>query len=354
MKKMTRWFSALLAVIITLSLTACGGKPPAGSPSGATEDPKVTIIANTSYAATNLQVKGMQEFADLVHEKTNGTVTINIEAGGALGIASYTELRAVKNNQVPMSEFVITGAEGDEKILGIYGLPFLCQDYDQAQKIWELSIPYVEEACAKRWNQKILYAGPWPFTCLWSQKQVSSVSDMNGLQTRAFDTNNAMISEATGGTPYALPFSEVYSSLATNLIDSVLTSTQSAVDGKFWEVLKYYQPISMGLNLSAVTISNDMWNRLSPNQQAIIEDCAQQMEDKLWDQIEAVDAANVKLCTDNGITENVPSAAFKEDLFKIAQTIHVKWLEKSGSQDCVNLYNDYQKAIGGATVDIKF
>lgn len=350
MKKFSRMTALLMALVTVFSLTACGSKD--DGPSGESADKPVTIIANTSYAADNMHVQYMQKFADMVNEKTNGTVTINIEAGGALGIGSYDVLRAVKNNEVPMSEFVITGVEGDEKIMGIYGLPFLCQDYDQAQTIWELSIPYVEKVASEKWNQKILYAGPWPFTCLWSQKKVDSVADMKGLKTRAFDTNNALICEATGGTPYALPFSEVYSSLATNLIDSVLTSTQSAVDGKFWEVLDYYQPISMGLNLSAITISNDMWNRLSTNQQQVMEECAQLIEDEIWDNIETVDATQAKVCTDNGITENPPSDEFKADLAAIAQDIHIDWLKGANDPDILALYNAYQEAVGGEAVDL--
>lgn len=354
MKKLSRMTALLLALSMAFLLTACGEKTPPAQSGGASaaEDTPITIIANTSYATENMHVQYMQKFADMVKEKTNGTVTINIEAGGALGIGSYDVLRAVKNNEVPMSEFVITGVEGDEKIMGIYGLPFLCQDYDQAQTIWELSIPYVEKAASEKWNQKILYAGPWPFTCLWSQKKVDGVADMKGLKTRAFDTNNALICEATGGTPYALPFSEVYSSLATNLIDSVLTSTQSAVDGKFWEVLDYYQPISMGLNLSAITISLNTWDRLSPNQQQIMEECAQIIEDEIWDNIENVDATQAKTCTDNGIKENVPSDEFKADLAEIAQGIHVDWLKEANDPDILALYNAYQEAVGGTVVDL--
>jgi TRAP-type transport system periplasmic protein len=41
--------------------------------------------------------------------------------------------------------------------------------------------------------------------------------------------------EAIGATPFSLPFSETYPSLKSGLIDSVMTSTPSAVDGEFWK-----------------------------------------------------------------------------------------------------------------------
>ncbi len=354
MKKLFRFLAVLCVSAILISMTACGSPGSAGSekPGGApSEDTPITIIANSAYTADNLLVQGMLDFAKLVKEKTNGTVTINVETGGALGINSYDTLRSVKNGELPMSELVLVGLEGDEKIMGIYGLPFLCSDYESAQMFWDMSKPYLQKTAEEKWNQKILYAGPWPFTNLWSQAKIDSIADMNGLKTRSMDKNNSAITEATGGTPYALQFSEVYSSLATNLIDSVWTSTQSAVDGKFWEVLDYYEVFNMAMSLNAVSINLDVWNKLSPGQQAALEESAAEIEKKLWAQIVVADAEYAQTCIDNGITKNEPSDAFKAELVAIAKDYHAKWLKDSDAS-VIELYNAYQEAVGGQAVHV--
>ncbi len=314
---------------------------------------KVEILCNSGYAADNHQVKAIIKIAKLVKERTNGEVDIIVEPGGALGFNGYDILRAVKNGELPMSEFVLTGAEGDEKIYGIYGLPFMFKDWNEAFMFHNLSRPYFEKAAAK-WNQKFLFYSPWPNTCLWSKRPISSIKDMAGLKTRTFDTNNALMIEKTGGTPYALPFSEVYSSLATNLIDSVLTSTQSGVDGKFWEVVGYLQPIRMGLTVSVLTVSDEVFNKLTAGQRKILTETAREVEKEMWDSIEALDLQNEELCVKNGIKVNPPSPEFKADLDAYGVEIAREWLAKSKSPETVALYNAFQKAVGRPTVDITF
>ena len=75
-----------------------------------------------------------------------------------------------------------------------------------------------------------------------TKKKATTLEDFKGLKTKTYDKNGALVMEAVGATPFALPFSEVYTSLQTGLIDSVMTSTPTAVDGKFWEVLKSSSP----------------------------------------------------------------------------------------------------------------
>ena len=314
---------------------------------------RVEILCNSGYPADNHLVKAAIKFAKLVKERTNSEVDIIVEPGGALGFSGYDLLRAVKNGELPMTDFVVPGQEGDEKIFGIYGLPFMFKDWDELRLFNELSKPAFAKASA-RWGQRFLYCAPWPNTCLWSKRPINSIKDMAGLKTRTFDTNNAMVVEKTGGTPYALPFSEVYSSLATNLIDSVLTSTQSGVDGKFWEVVGYLQPIRMGAAVNALSISEGVFNKLTPEQQKVMTDTAAEIEKEMWAIVEKLDMDNEELCIKNGIKLNPPSPEFRAELYTQGAEIAKEWLTKSKSAESVELYNAFQKAVGRDALDIKF
>jgi TRAP-type C4-dicarboxylate transport system substrate-binding protein len=109
-------------------------------------------------------------------------------------------------------------------LFGVVTLPFLIQSFQEGKVLNDIARPYFDKA-AEKWNQKILYISPWPAAGFWTKKEIKSVADMKGIKMRTYDKNGALVVQAVGGTPYPLPFSEVYSALATGVIDSVLTST---------------------------------------------------------------------------------------------------------------------------------
>ena len=322
-----------LVVALMLGVVSCGAVWAAPT----------ELIVNTVWPPSNYQTQGLEELARRVEERTNGEVVMIVEPGGSLGFPGPDILRAVRDGLLPVSEFIITGTEGDERLFGIYSMPFMMDDLEEAAIFHEVSLPYFTRACEERWNQKILYLAPWPFSCLWTKRPVTTVEEMRGLRTRTYDRSGALFMEAVGATPLALPFAEVYSSLATNLIDSVLTSTQTAVDANFWEVLDYFQPIRMTTTVSIVTINLDYFNDLTPEQQKILLDTAKEMEGELWVKAGEVDIMQEKVVNERGI-ETVPlSDEFKAELKAVAEPIIKDWL--AGSEEGTRLYEEFQAAL---------
>ena len=162
----------------------------------------------------------------------------------------------------------------------------------------------------EKWNQKILYITPWPAAGFWTKEKVESVEDMKGLKMRTYDKNGALVVEAGGGTPHPLPFNEVYSSLSTGVIDSVLTSTPTAVDASFWEVLDYYSPVSVTMATNFVSVNLDEFNKLDKETQDIIIAAGEAMEEKVWKDVAELDKEQEKISNDNGITTLEPIDVF--------------------------------------------
>jgi len=153
-----------------------------------------------------------------------------------------------------------------------------------------------------------------------------------------------MVVKATGGTPYALPFSEVYSSLATGLIDSVITSSPTAVDGKFWEVLKYFQRLNITIATNMVTVNLRSFNKLDPKVQQALVDAGREMEEIMWKKVSELDKQKEQLCNEKGI-ETVPvSDALLNDLSKITEDIRANWLKKA-PKDAKALYKEFMDKV---------
>lgn len=321
---------AICLLILSMMVAGCGGKEPAEQPEdqSQTSEP-VNWLANSVWPEDNLQCIALKEFAERVKNETNGKVQIDVKSGGALGYKGPEILKAVRNGLVPISSMVITQAAGDEKIFGVISLPFLTRGYEEAKMLSEIARPYFDKACEEKWNQKILLMSPWPPAALWTQKKVDSVDDMKGLKVRTYDKNGALVVEATGGTPYPLPFSEVYSALATGTIDSVITSTVTAVDGKFWEVIKYHAPINITQTLELFTINLDEFNKLDEETQNTLLKIGKEIESEMWDKVVKIDKEKKELCNEKGIATVEPSEEFMDDLAAITENIREDWLKEA-------------------------
>lgn len=300
--------------------------------------------ANSVWPPNNHQTLGLQEFAAKVKKMTNGDVQIIVNSGGALGYKGPELLRVVRDGMVPVSDMLISGVAGEAKIFQVVTLPFLARNLDEAKLLNEIARPYFDKV-AKKWGQKILYISPWPGAGLWSKKKITSVSQMQGMKTRTYDKNGALVVKATGGTPYALPFSEVYSSLATGLIDSVITSTPTAVDAKFWEVLKYYEPLNITIATDMVNVNLKAFNKLSKQDQEALVKAGREMEAIMWKKVAVLDKKKEAVCNQHGIQTVPVSPEFQKQLNQVTESIRSNWL-KNASPDARAIYAEFMKKVG--------
>lgn len=330
----------ILSVFIISSLVAgCGG----GSQQASSQP--VKWVANSVWPPENHQSAGLQEFADKVKQATNGKVEITVQTGGALGYKGPELLKAVRDDLVPVSDMLTSGVAGDEPIFGVTTLPFLVRNFEEGKILSDIARPYFDKAAEQKWGQKILYVAPWPAAGLWSKNKIQSLADMKGLKTRTYDKNGALVVEAAKGTPYPLPFSEVYSSLATGVIDSVLTSTPTAVDAKFWEVLKYYEPINVTMATDIVTVNLKEFNSLDKQTQEALVKIGKDMETKMWDEVAKLDKEKESTCNQNGIVTVQPDKEFLKELSDVTKNIREDWL-KNAPQDAKDIVAAFNKKVG--------
>jgi TRAP-type C4-dicarboxylate transport system substrate-binding protein len=357
MRKLVIFVVALLA--LSFALVGCSGGSNETGSQGSSESANqgssesanqgsaesVKWIANSVYPENNHIGQNLINFSTKVKEATDGRVEIDVMAGGALGYKGPELLKVVRDGIVPVSDILLSGVAGDEPLYGISTLPFLYRDLDEAKTLAEVARPYYDKVAEEKWNQKILYISPWPISGFWTKNEVTSLKDMQGLKMRTYDQMGALVLEAVGGTPYPLPFTEVYSSLSTGVIDSVLTSTATAVDGKFWEVLDYYLPVSVMMGSNAVTVNLDEFNKLDQKTQEAIIQAAKEVEADIWNRVAQIDEEMEAIVKKNGITTVTPSEELVSELEQITKEIRQNWLEQAPAE-AQEIIDKYYEAIG--------
>jgi TRAP-type C4-dicarboxylate transport system substrate-binding protein len=130
---------------------------------------------------------------------------------------------------------------------------------------------------------------------------VDSIDDFSGIPVRGADKNTVDIVSAIGMAGVAMPWGELIPALASGRVEGVATSATSGVDGKFWEFMKYIYPTNHTWGSNMVTINLDAWNRLTPEQQAAIEEVAARLEPEFWEVSRQGDLDSIKTMTENGM-----------------------------------------------------
>lgn len=330
-------------IVFALVVAGCGGGAKPAEP--AKTAAPVKWVANSVWPPANHQSVGLTEFAKRAKEATKGKVDITVQTGGALGYKGPELLKAVRDGLVPVSDMLTSGVAGDEPLFDIVTLPFLIQSFDEGKILSDIARPHFDKAAEQKWGQKILYISPWPAAGLWTKKEVKAVADMKGLKTRTYDKNGALVMQAVGGTPYPLPFSEVYSSLATNLIDSVLTSTPTAVDAKFWEVLKFYAPINITMATDLVTVNLKEFNKLDKDTQAALVKLGKDMEAEMWKKVAQLDKDQEAISNKGGIKTVAPSKEYLNELSAVTKGIREEWLKKAPAE-AKTIVDEFNKKVG--------
>ena len=298
--------------------------------------------ANSVWPANNHHSVGLNKFAKKVNTATKGELDIVVHSS-ALGYKGPELLKVVRDGLVPVSDILISNAANDEKIFQIVTLPFLVRNFDELHTLIDIARPYFDKT-AQKWGQKILYTAPWPGAGLWTKNEVKKLADLKGLKTRAYDKNGAMVMEAVGATPLNLTFSEVYTALHAGVIDSVITSSPTAVDAKFWEVLKYYEPLNITIATNMVTVNQKAFDKLPKAQQDALVKIGKETEDAMWANVKTWDKEQEAISNKNGIETVKPSDKLIGELEKITENIRAEWL-KTASEDGKKIYDEFMKKV---------
>ncbi len=292
----------------------------------------VKMNLNAIYGPTSIHTLGAIHFAKLVNKYSKGSVKITVYPGGALGFKGAELLRVVKEGQVPMSDILMGVVSGSAHVFGISSLPRLVLSYKKAEKLYKMSKPLYKKAALK-WNQKFLYAAPWPPSGLVTKNPIKRLSDLKDLKIRTYDRNGAQFLRYLGASAVSMPWGDLYSALRTGLVKGVLTSAESTKNGKFWEVLKQFKKIDYAYPLNMVTINLDYWNSLSKSQKHAMLRAAKETERIQWNRSKSYNKNALVTIKKHGMIVTGVSKKLRLAMDKAAKKVIDQFLAKATKQE---------------------
>mgnify|MGYP003658592442 CR=1 FL=1 len=138
----------------------------------------------TPYPENNFHTQNDIQFAKDVAEATDGKLQITVHSAGSL--IAHPEIRnAVRNGTVPLGEILMSMLSNESPVYEVDAIPFLIENYDDAQRLWDASRGQVEDMFAKQ-NMMVLYSVPWPANGIYTTKPIETASDFNGMKMRVY------------------------------------------------------------------------------------------------------------------------------------------------------------------------
>lgn len=262
-----------LASLAVFALTGCGTEETGKAKS---EGGKVQMDLATAYSADSPAGKAMKKFVDDVKKKSNGSIEINLFTDGTLGNPK-DNYSSVASGDLDMT---MSGLEGLDLYAPEYTFldaPFLMKDLKQQQAILNSGIGDKLKAIYKKNGFTTLGFHNRDIRELAGTKPIKTPADLQGLKLRLpgmrvyVDTWSQL-----GVSSTTVAMNELYTALQTKVAEACEGGYEQMATLKLYEVQPYIMETNHVYEFVGLYINNKAFEKLTPDQQKIIQECAKE------------------------------------------------------------------------------
>lgn len=249
-------------------------------------DCEVTLRSSDTHPDGYPTVEGVKAMAAEVAEKTEGRICIEVFPSSQLG----EEKDTIEQTQFGVIDMVRASFGSFNDIVPVtqlLSLPYLFRSEDHLHKVMDGPIgEEIGEGFAERDLIALAYYDGGARSFYNSQKPITSIEDLKGMKFRVMQ-NDVFVDmmAALGANATPMPYGEVYSAIQTGVIDGAENNYPSYDSSGHAEVAKYFTLDQHLMVPELVAISKISWDKLSPEDQAILREAARnsaQVQRQLW------------------------------------------------------------------------
>lgn len=270
--------SILAAAVLLTGCDASGGNAGEGgaasSTDGAQKQPAYTFRLAESHPANYPTTLGDKKFAELVEQKTDGRIKIEVFPSAQLGeekaVIEQVQLGAIEFTRVstgPLAEF--------NKAFGVFSLPYI---FDSEEHEWNfLNGPEAGQMLEGLSSSKLIGLAYYDSGArsFYTRKPVTSIEDLKGMKIRVIQNKvNIDLMEALGASATPMPYGDVFNSLQTGVIDGAENNWPSYYTSKHFEQAKHFIVDAHQRVPEVLMVSKVTWDKLSDNDKQAIREAA--------------------------------------------------------------------------------
>lgn len=223
-----------------------------------------------------------QPFFDSLAERTGLDIKVEYLPIDVAGIPDTDGLRVLRSGLFDIVSIRGPQVSRDEPaILGL-DLVGLNTSYAAGKRNVAAFLPYVDQRLQAQFNAKLY--GMWPAgpQVIFCKPGINGLADLHDLKIRVGDQSAANFVTRLGAIGISMPFGEVQQSLARGVVDCAITGPASANTGGWPEATTTVLPIALQLAMNGYAINLRSLNKLSPEDQAVLEAAITGLNEDIW------------------------------------------------------------------------
>lgn len=264
-------------LLLALLLGACAGPETAGT--------RVLRLGHGLSTDHPVHV-AMLAMAAHVDSVSAGRMQIAIYPSGQLG-SERECLELLQIGSLAMTKVSSSVLEGFSPEFAVFSLPYIFRDEGHRLAFFDSDVGHEVLGSAQAFRLKgLTYYDAGARSYYTVDKPVRTPADLGGLKIRVQEspTSMAMV-RAMGGSPTPISWGELYTALQQGVVDGAENNPPSFFLSRHYEVAKYYVLNEHTAVPDVLTIGTPIWDGLSDQEQAWLQDAADasaDLEERLW------------------------------------------------------------------------
>ncbi len=283
---------------------------------------------------------GAKRFAELVAAKSGGKMKVQEFPSSTLG-NEMQQQSALQGGVQEMTAPATTSLVGIVKEFGLLDFPFSVTTYAQADAL--LDGPLGQALIAKLPEKGLVALGYWDLgfrNVTNSKRPIQKPEDLEGLKLRVIPNPVFLDTfKAFKANPVPMPFAELYGALESKAVDGQENPFAVILSNKFYEVQKFVSATNHVYAANILLVSKRFWDKLSPAEQKIMHDAADETRSYQRQVSRAAAQKAVAELQVKGMQFNEVPAAEQARMAQVAKPVTDKFAA-TYDPAIVKLYND--------------
>lgn len=330
-----RTLAALLAAVVTTAVPVMAAQAQAQ----ALPDIHFQVVGGGSHNYTYSAVE-KPFWEKTLREASGGHVTAELAGLNERGLKGPEILRLMRGNALDVGMGVFAFVSGDDAMLEGVDLPGMAPDIATARKMVQSYRPVLDARMRERHGVHLLATVPYTAQVFFCREPVQRLEDLKGRKVRTRGRNMADFVSALGASPVTIPFAEVIPALQTGVVDCAVSGIGSGNAAKWYDVAKHLYNLPIDWSIGFYAMGEQRWQKLDPAVQRFLQQQADVLEARLWQETARENAYALACNTGQGecrihtradMQAAEPSAAEREQLRAIASKVAGEWGRRCGA-----------------------
>ena len=292
---MKKAIALALSLLMVFALVACGAQStpapapaanaapaaPAAQDTGKTEAapaaaaaPEYTITVSVTTADESACNKAIYYMADLVKEKSNGRVVMEVYPNGTMANDTGS-VEGVQMGTIGMTLVSSANYTQFDSKQAVFDLPFLFPTKEDAYRFFDSDLAAELADSLSDYGFHCFGYMDYGYRLLTNDvKEVASMADLKGMKIRTMNsTYQVQTWECLGTVPTVISFSELFTALQQHTVDGQENPWGNIISQKFYEVQKYATDTHHILTICPLVLSLDVYESLPADLQAVVDEC---------------------------------------------------------------------------------